>query len=295
MIGTKPYAELKYREVNGSQMAYIDEGEGDAIVFAHGNPTSSYVWRNIMPHLEGLGRLVAADMIGMGGSDKLHPSGPDRYRYGEHRDYLFALWDALDLGDSVVFVGHDWGAAFAFDWASRYPDRVQGIVHMEPIAMPLWWTDFPEQGREVFEALRSPVGERMVLDDNFFVEVRFPGAVMGPLTDEEMEHYRAPFAHAGEDRRPTLAWPRSLPIEGEPADVIEVVSRYGQWLAHSDVPKLYISADPGAIVRGRIREFVRSWPNQSEVTVQGTHTIQEDSPDEIGLAIKDFVTKLQHR
>ncbi len=295
MIGTKPYAELKYREVNGSQMAYIDEGEGDAIVFAHGNPTSSYVWRNIMPHLEGLGRLVAADMIGMGGSDKLHPSGPDRYRYGEHRDYLFALWDALDLGDSVVFVGHDWGAAFAFDWASRYPDRVQGIVHMEPIAMPLWWTDFPEQGREVFEALRSPVGERMVLDDNFFVEVRFPGAVMRPLTDEEMEHYRAPFAHAGEDRRPTLAWPRSLPIEGEPADVIEVVSRYGQWLAHSDVPKLYISADPGAFVRGRIREFVRSWPNQSEVTVQGTHTIQEDSPDEIGLPIKDFVTKLQHR
>jgi haloalkane dehalogenase len=253
------------------------------------------VWRNIMPHLEGLGRLVAADMIAMGGSDKLHPSGPDRYHYAEHRDFLFTLWEALDLGDRIVLVGHDWGAAFGFDWASRYPDRVQGIVHMEPIAMPLRWRDFPEQGREVFKALRSPAGERMVLDDNMFVEVRLPGAVMRPLTDEEMEHYRAPFAHAGEDRRPTLAWPRSLPIEGEPADVVQAVSRYGKWLAHSDVPKLYISANPGAIVRDRIREYVRSWPNQTEVTVKGTHTIQEDSPDEIGSAIKDFVAKLRHR
>jgi haloalkane dehalogenase len=201
-------AELKYRDVNGSRMAYIEEGEGDAIVFAHGNPTSSYVWRDIMPHLERLGRLVAADMIGMGGSDKLYPSDPDRYRYAEHRDYLFALWDALDLGDGVVFVGHDWGAALGFEWASQYSDRVQGIMHMEPIAMLRRWLDFPEQGREVFKALRSPAGERMVLDDNFFVEVRLPGAVMRPLTDEAMDHYRAPFAHAGEDRRPTLAWPQ---------------------------------------------------------------------------------------
>lgn len=293
MIGTRPYGELKYRTINGRRMAYIDEGAGDAIVFQHGQPASSYVWRNIMPHLERLGRLIACDLIGMGKSEKLSPSGPDRYRYAEHRDYLFALWDTLDLGERVVLVLHDWGAALGFDWASQHRKRVQAIAHMEAIVAPVTWSDLPEQARPFFQALRSPKGERLVLEENMFIEVRLPGAVMRQLTAEEMDYYRQPFANAGEDRRPTLSWPRSLPIDGEPADVVEVVNEYGSWLAQSDVPKLFINAEPGAIVRGRLRELVRSWPNQTEVTVKGLHTVQEDSPDEVGAAIADFVRRVR--
>lgn len=293
MNGSKPYAELKYRSVNGRLMAYLDEGEGDAIVFQHGQPASSYVWRNVMPHLEGLGRLIACDLIGMGGSEKLDPSGPDRYGYAEHRDFLFALWDALELGDRVVLVLHDWGAVLGFDWANRHRGRVQGIAHMEAIAAPMRWLDLPEQGRAFFEAIRSPMGERMVLQENLFIEARLPGAVLRTLTAEEMDHYRRPFANRGEDRRPTLSWPRSLPLDGEPADVANVVAENGNWLAQSDIPKLFVNAEPGALVRGRIRDFVRTWPNQTEVTVKGVHTIQEDSPDEIGIAVADFVRRLR--
>ncbi len=251
MISAQPYAELKYHVISGRRMAYIDEGEGDAIVFQHGQPASSYVWRNVMPHLEGLGRLIACDLIGMGASEKLSLSGPDRYGYAEHRNYLFALWDALHLGDRVVLVLHDWGAALGFDWANRHRDRVQGIAHMEAIAAPMSWSDLPEQGREFFEALRSPAGEKMVLRGDVFIEARLPGAVLRKLTGEEMAHYRRPFANPGEDRRPTLSWARNLPLDGEPADVVKVVSEYGRWLARSDVAKLFINAEPGAIVRGR--------------------------------------------
>jgi haloalkane dehalogenase len=293
MIDAKPYAELKYREINGTQMAYIDEGRGDAIVFAHGNPASSYVWRNVMPFLEGRGRLVACDMVGMGSSGKLASSGPGSYSYAEHRDYLFALWDALDLGERVVLVGHDWGATLAFDWARHHPDRVAGIAHMEAIAVPMRWSEFPEQGREVFRAFRSPAGEHLVLDQNIFIEVRLPGAVMRQLTEEEMDHYRAPFLQAGEGRRPTLSWPRNLPIDGEPADVVNVVTQNGHWLAESRVPKLFVNAEPGTLVRGRARDVVRTWPDQTEITVAGVHTLQEDSPDEIGRAIEAFVAKLR--
>ncbi len=293
MFSTKPYAELKYRVVHGRRMAYIDEGAGDAIVFQHGQPASSYVWRNVMPHVEGLGRLIACDLIGMGGSEKLDPSGPDRYRYAEYRDFLFALWDALELGNRVVLVLHDWGAVLGFDWANRHRGRVQGIAHMEAIAAPMLWSDLPEQGRAFFEAIRSPSGERMVLDDNLFIEARLPGAILRKLTTEEMSYYRKPFANPGEDRRPTLSWPRSLPLDGEPADVASVVSENGNWLAQSDIPKLFINAEPGAIVRGRIRDFVRTWPNQTEVAVRGVHTIQEDSPDQIGTAVADFVRTLR--
>lgn len=293
MFGTQPYGSLTYRQINGSRMAYIDEGEGDAIVFQHGQPASSYVWRNVMPHLAGMGRLIACDLIGMGSSEKLSPSGPDRYRYAEHRDYLFALWDSLKLGDRVVLVLHDWGAALGFDWASQHRDRVQGIVHMEAIAAPMHSTDLPEQSHAFFRALRSPEGERMVLEDNVFIEAQLPRAVMRKLTDEEMAHYRQPFANPGEDRRPTLSWPRSLPLDGEPGDVVKVVNRYGSWLAQSDVPKLFIKAEPGAIVRGRICDLVRRWPNQTEVAVKGIHTVQEDSPDAIGAAIADFVRRVR--
>jgi len=289
MAGTKPYGELQYREINDKRMAYVDQGQGDAIVFQHGNPTSSYLWRNIMPHLEGLGRLVACDLIGMGHSDKLDNCGPDRYHYTEQRDYLFGLWDQLELGDRVILVLHDWGSALGFDWANQHRDRVAGIAYMEAIAMPINWADFPGPVSGVFQGFRSPQGESMVLEQNLFVEAVLPGAINRKLTDEEMDHYREPYRTPGEDRRPTLSWPRNIPIEGEPADVVAIVEEYGAWLAQSDVPKLFVNAEPGAITRGRVRDFVRTWPNQTEVTVPGTHFIQEDSADAIGAAVASFV------
>lgn len=295
MAGTEPYGRLQYREINGRRMAYIDEGEGtaaSAIVFQHGNPTSSYLWRNVMPHLEGLGRLVACDLIGMGGSDKLDDSGPGSYHYAEQRDYLFKLWDSLDLGDRVVLVLHDWGSALGFDWANQHRDRVAGIAYMEAIATPMTWADWPDPVREVFQGFRSPNGESMVLEHNMFVEAVLPGAIRRTLTDAEMDHYRAPYREPGEGRRPTLSWPRNIPVEGEPADVVAIVEDYSTWLAASDTPKLFINAEPGAIMRGRIRDFARTWPNQTEVTVAGSHFIQEDSPDEIGSAIAEFVRTL---
>lgn len=274
-------------------MAYIDVGSGPAIVFQHGNPTSSYLWRNIMPHCEGLGRLIACDLIGMGDSDKLDDSGPERYTYGEQRDYLFALWDQLDLGDDVILVIHDWGSALGFDWAYQNPSRVKGIAYMEAIVQPVTWADWPENARKVFQGFRSDAGEAMVLEKNVFVERVLPSSVIREMTAAEMDEYRRPFINAGEDRRPTLTWPRQIPIEGEPADVVKTVSDYAAWLANSDVAKLFINADPGSILVGQQREFCRTWPNQTEVTVTGTHFIQEDSPDEIGAAVAEFVGKLR--
>jgi haloalkane dehalogenase len=292
-IGSDPYGQLKYHEIAGRRMAYIDEGDGDAIVFQHGNPTSSYLWRNVMPHLAGLGRLVACDLIGMGASDKLSASGPDRYHYAEQREFLFALWDALDLGDRVVLVLHDWGSVLGFDWANRHRDRVQGIAYMEAIVTPMTWNDFHPSVRGVFQGFRSPEGERMVLEQNIFVEGVLPGAIRRRLSDEEMNHYRRPFAEPSEDRRPTLSWPRNIPIDGEPAEVVALVDEYRGWLEESDVPKLFVNAEPGAILAGRIRDYARSWPNQAEITVPGVHFIQEDSPHEIGSAVAEFVRRLR--
>jgi haloalkane dehalogenase len=289
MPGAKPYGQLQYKQVKGKRMAYIDEGQGDAIVFQHGNPTSSYLWRNVMPHLEGLGRLIACDLIGMGASDKLDDSGPDRYHYAEQRDYLFTLWDELDLGDRVILVLHDWGSALGFDWANQHRDRVAGIAYMEAVAMSIDWSDFPGPMRSVFQGFRSPDGESMVLEQNVFVEGVLPASVKRQLTDEEMDHYRAPFRNPGEDRRPTLTWPRNIPIEGEPADVVATVEEYGKWLSQSDVPKLFVKGEPGALIRGRALDFVRTWPNQTEVAVPGVHFLQEDSPNEIGAAVASFV------
>jgi haloalkane dehalogenase len=290
MIGSKPYAKLKYREVRGSHMAYIDEGQGDAIVFQHGQPTSSYVWRNVLPHLEGMGRLIACDLIGMGGSDKLDPSlGPGRYSLENQKNYLFELWDQLDVGNPVLLVLDDWGAVLGFQWARQNSHRVQGIVHMEALAAPLFWSDLPEHAHPLFKALRSPQGERMVLEENIFIEKILPQAVLRQLTDEELSHYRQPFRNAGEDRRPMLSWPRSLPIEGEPADVAKIVSENGNWLGQSDIPKLFINGEPGTLARDRLREIIRGWPNQTELTVKGRKLLQEDSTDEIGAAVADFV------
>jgi haloalkane dehalogenase len=228
-------------------------------------------------------------MVGMGGSDKLSPSGPDRYQYAEQRDYLFALWDALDLGDKVTLVLHDWGSVLGFDWANQHRDRVQGIAFMEAIVAPMTWSEFPGDVREVFQGFRSPAGERMVLEQNIFVEGVLPAQIQRQLSDQEMDHYRQPFANPGEDRRPTLSWPRNVPIDGEPANVVSVVEAYSSWLAESDVPKLFINAEPGAVVNGRTLELIRSWPNLTETTISGIHFVQEDSPDEIGAAVAEFV------
>ncbi len=287
MIATEE-PQKKTVEVLGKRMAYVEAGSGDPIVFQHGNPTSSYLWRNVIPHLADQGRCIAVDLIGMGDSDKLDNPGPDSYRYVEHRKYLFAAWDALGVHDRVTFVIHDWGSALGFDWARQKPDAVLGIAYMEGIVRPVTWDEWPEAARGVFQGFRSPAGESMVLEKNVFVERVLPGSILRRLSEEEMNVYRRPFANAGEDRRPTLTWPRQIPIDGEPADVHEIVAGYAEWLAQSDVPKLFVNANPGAILIGPQREFCRSFPNQKEVTVAGNHFLQEDSPHEIGEAIADW-------
>ena len=292
-FSTKPYADKKKITINNKTMSFIDEGEGDAIIFQHGNPTSSYLWRNVMPHLEGQGRLIACDLIGMGDSEKLTNSGPDSYSYFEHRDFLFALLEELNIGKQVVFVIHDWGSALGFDWSFQNQDRIQGVAYMEGIVKPVTWDEWPENAIKVFQGFRSEAGESMVLDKNIFVERVLPSSIMRELTEEEMNEYRRPFLNSGEDRRPTLSWPRQIPIQGEPKEVVEVVENYSNWLSSSDLPKLFINADPGSILTGKQREFCRSWPNQEEVTVKGTHFMQEDSPDEIGKAVSRFVSNLR--
>jgi haloalkane dehalogenase len=277
--------DKKLIEIHGKRIAYVESGVGDPIVFQHGNPTSSYLWRNIMPHLSDQGRCIAVDLIGMGDSDKLDNPGPDSYRYVEHREYLFAAWEALGIADRVTFVIHDWGSALGFDWAFQHPDAVLGIAYMEAIVRPVSWDDWPAEAKPVFQGFRSEAGEKMVLAKNIFVERVLPGSVIRELTDEEMSVYRRPFLEPGEDRRPTLTWPRQIPIEGEPADVHEIVTAYSEWLAECDIPKLFVNAEPGAILTGAQREFCRGFKNQVEVTVPGTHFIQEDSPQEIGEAI----------
>lgn len=289
-------AEMRYPKkrvmVNGLEMAFVDEGEGDPIVFLHGNPVSSYLWRNILPHLEGKGRLIAPDLIGMGDSGRLPNSGPGEYRFVQHRAYLDALFEQIGVREKVTLVIHDWGSALGFHWAHRHPQAVKGIAYMEAIVQPLSWGDWPDQSRKAFKALRSEGGEEMVLEKNFFVEKLLPHAILRTLDEAEMAEYRRPFLELGERRRPTLTWPREIPIDGEPADVVKIVGDYADWFAEGDVPKLFVDADPGAILVGKQREFCRAWPNQTTVTVKGHHFIQEDSPEVIGRAIADWYSTL---
>lgn len=285
--------DKQFIEVNGRRMAYVEMGEGAPIVFQHGNPTSSYLWRNIMPTLAPVGRCIAVDLIGMGDSDKLDPSGPDTYRYIEHREYLFEAWDKLGIHDDVTLVLHDWGSALGFDWAAARPASVRGIAYMEGIVCPITWDDWPESARDIFRAFRSDAGESMALDKNLFVERVLPGSIMRQMTDDEMAEYRRPFVNAGEDRRPTLTWPRQIPIDGEPTVVHDIVANYCHWLSTCETPKLFINAEPGAILTGRQREYCRGFPNQIEVTVPGIHFIQEDSPGEIAAAIFNWRALLE--
>ena len=279
----------QYKTVNGKQMAYHDTGAGEAVVFLHGNPTSSYLWRDIIPHVSPHARCIAPDLIGQGDSDKLDNPGAGSYTFVEHRTYLDGLLDQLDLGDKITFVIHDWGSALGFDWANRHRDRVAGICYMEAIVRPVTWEQWPAGATDIFKAMRSAAGEEMILTKNLFVEAILPASIIRKLSDEEMDEYRRPFLNAGEDRRPTLTWPRQIPLEGEPADVVEIVQSYADWLSTSDVPKLFVNADPGTILTGPQREFARTWPNQTEVTVAGSHFIQEDSADEIGVALAGWL------
>lgn len=285
-----PY-QKKRQLVQGREMAYVEVGSGDPIVFLHGNPTSSYLWRNILPYAQELGRCIAPDLIGMGDSEKLPESGPGSYTFVEHRRYLDALLSQLGVEQRVTFVVQDWGAALGFDWAYRHPEAVRGIAYMEAIVKPYTWSEYPEAARKVFQTLRSPAGEQMVLEQNSFIEFNLPSGVQRPLKTEEMDEYRRPFTEPGEGRRPMLSWARQLPIDGEPADVTEIVTAYGTWLSRSAVPKLYIRGNPGRLQPSQ-HEFCRTWPAQTETTVPGLHNLQEDSPDEIGQALASWLRTL---
>jgi len=285
--------EKKYQDVGGKKIAYVEAGEGDPIVLLHGNPTSSYLWRNVIPELEGKGRVIAPDLIGQGDSGKLPASdGPERYTFLSVYHYLDGLLQAIGAADKVTLVIHDWGSALGFYWAQQHPEAVRGIAYMEGIVCPVDWEDWPESARGIFQGFRSLKGEDLIIQRNMFVEAVLPSSVMRGLGEEEMAHYRAPFT-APDDRQPMLSWPRQIPISGEPPEMVELVASYGQWLASNHtLPKLFINADPGSILTGKPREFCRSWPNQSEVTVRGTHFIQEDSPAEIGQAVAHWMDSL---
>jgi len=280
----------KYMAINGKSLAYIDQGEGDPIVFIHGNPTSSYLWRNIIPHVAHLGRIVAPDLIGMGESDKLDNPGPNSYKFEEHSEYLYRLFDNLDL-EKVHFVIHDWGSALGFYWTFLNPEKVKSISYMEAITSPIEsWDDWPEVAKNIFQAFRSDAGEELILDKNIFVERILAGD--GRLSEEDLKIYMKPFKSAGEDRRPTLTWPREIPIAGEPKEIVQLVQSYSDFLCVSNIPKLFINAEPGSILVGKQREKARLWNNQREVTVQGGHFIQEISPAQIGRHLKDFIASL---
>ena len=274
--------------INNKNIAYVESGSGDPIIFLHGNPTSSYLWRNITPHLESQGRCICIDLIGMGDSDKLDNPDENSYQFEEHYHYVNAAIESLTNGENTTFVIHDWGSALGFNWCYHNPDSVKGIAYMEAIVKEMTWEDWGDEAKGIFQGFRSDAGESLVLEKNYFVERVLPGSIIRRLSDEEIEEYRRPFLNPGEDRRPTLSWPREIPIEGQPANVCEIVNQYAEWMQTNDIPKLFINAEPGAITTGRIRDFCRSWKNQTEVTVKGIHFIQEDSPDDIGKAISTW-------
>ena len=281
-----------YKEILGKQMAYIDSGEGQSIVFLHGNPASSFLWRNITPFVSDLGRIIVPDLIGMGDSEKLEGIDNPDYQYHGQYKYLSTLLDSLDLGDEINLVIHDWGSAMGFQYARENSDRIKSITFMEAIVMPLSWDQWPENARNIFQLMRSEAGEEIVLEKNIFVERILLNDSANGFTDEERNEYIRPFKNLGEDRRPTLTWPRQIPIDGSPQAVIDEVTKNGEFHKDSKIPKLFINADPGSILIGEQRDFVRSWTNLREVTVKGNHFIQEHSPKEIGEALKNFLTSI---
>ena len=284
--------DKKYKMILGKRMAYLDSGAGQSIVFLHGNPASSFLWRNITPHVEDIGRIVVSDLIGMGDSEKLEGTDNPDYQYHGQYKYLSTLLDELDLGEEINLVIHDWGSAMGFQYARENADKIKSITFMEAIVMPLTWDQWPENARNIFQLMRSDAGEEIVLEKNVFVERILLNDSANGFTDEEKAEYIRPFKNAGEDRRPTLTWPRQIPVDGSPQAVIDEVIKNGEFHKNSNIPKLFINADPGSILVGDQREFVRSWNNLQEITVKGNHFIQEHSPNEIGVAIKDFLESL---
>ena len=283
--------EKKTIEVLGKKMTYVEKGEGNPIIFQHGNPTSSYLWRNIIPHLEDQGRCIAIDLIGMGDSDKLDDKGDDTYSYHIHKKYFDACLKELGIKNDVVLVIHDWGSSLGFNWAYENKESIKGICYMEGIVMPISWNDWPENAKSIFQGFRSEAGEDLILKKNLFIEGVLPSAIIRDLNPKEMDIYRKPFLNEI-DRRPTLDWPRQIPIENEPPEVCKIVSEYSMWMSENTIPKLFINADPGSILTGKQREFCRKWKNQKEITVIGSHFIQEDSPEDIGIAISEWYKKI---
>ena len=284
-----PYGKC-FKSIKGKSIAYIDVGDGAPIVLLHGNPTSSYLWRNVIPHLEGIGRVIVPDLIGHGDSEKLPDSeGPERYSFEISYEYLAGLLEELNITEDVTLVIHDWGSALGFHWAKHHPEAVKGIAYMEAIVCPVTWDDWPESARGIFKGFRSDKGEDLILQRNMFVEAVLPSSVIRQMGEEEMNQYRKAFTKAA-DRQPTLNWPRQIPIDGEPPHMVDLVTSYGEWMAsNQELPKLFINADPGSILTGKALKFCRTWPNQKEVTVAGTHFIQEDSPAEIGIAVAEWL------
>ncbi len=283
-----PY-EKKFATVSGKQIAYVEEGSGDPIVLLHGNPTSSFLWRNVVPELIASGRVIVPDLIGQGDSEKLPASGgAERYNLEVAYSYVEGLLDTIRANNKVTLVIHDWGSAIGFLWAMRHAIAVRGVAYMEAVVKPVDWADWPEGAVGIFKGFRSDKGEDLILNRNMFIEGVLPSAVIRKLSESEMDVYRAPHLNA-DDRQPLLNWPRQLPIAGEPEDVVNLVNEYGAFMAGSGIPKLFINADPGSILVGPQREFCRSWPNQQEVTVKGLHFVQEDSPVEIGQAVASWL------
>ena len=282
----------QFIHIQGHRIAYVERGQGAPIVFLHGNPTSSYLWRNIMAPLSAHYRCIAPDLVGMGDSDKLTGTGDERYSFAEHQRYLDGFLESLRLEQPVVLVVHDWGSALGFDWVRRHPERVRGLAYMEALVGSRDWESLPPPAAQMFQALRSPAGAQMVLEQNFFVEQILPAGVIRQLSPEEHAEYRRPYLEAGEARRPTLAWPRQLPFSGEPRAMCEIIERNAAYLARAQLPKLFVNAEPGRVLVGELREACRRWPNQREVTVKGLHYVQEDAPAEIAAALREFASSL---
>lgn len=278
--------------VGDAEMAYVDIGEGDPIVFLHGNPTSSFLWRNVIPHVEGLGRIIAPDFVAHGWSST---SPRNAYHFKDNIAYFDTFFEALDLTENVILVVHDWGAAVGFNRAARFPEQIQGIAYMEAMVWPRKWTDIPPERVDAFKWFRTAEGEKAALEKNVFVEqMLFERGIVRDLSDVEKEVYRRPTTRAGGTNLPSIIMPNDIPFDGEPADNHKIIEFYAEWLAKSDVPKLFVNADQGHGLVGAAREHARTFKNQTEVTLHGRHYLQEDVPDGIGAALSEFVKKVRH-
>lgn len=281
----------RFADSYGARMAYFETGAGAPIVFLHGNPTSSYLWRNVIPYVADLGRCIAPDLIGMGDSDKLSPSGPGVYSFFEHNRRLAALLDAIGVEDQVTLVVHDWGGSLGFQWAMTNAHRVKAIAFMETFVVSQNDQNTPAQALDFFRRYRTAEAEREVLEDNQFVERVLLGQFPA-MAEADKSAYRRPFLEPGESRRPTLEWPQQVPINGEPADVHDAVVAHLDWISQSPQPKLFIRGEPGALIAWGRERVCRAWPNLTEHAVPGRHFLPEEAPDLIGTHLRAWLSAL---